>query len=128
MTQKLNRLERQIMREVDAVGRKRVIPTEKNMNCAADLCERGLMVCEKVKGKAIYSLTDAGREALKAVRTTGPKKLKWVTPLNFTHYAQDRDKAEDQIQAFLEIARQFGFDVDTNETNLALEEGRLGSI
>lgn len=69
MAQKLNRLERQMMSEINAVGRKRVIPTERNMNCAANLCDRGLMVCEKVRGKAIYSLTDEGRNALKAVQS-----------------------------------------------------------
>jgi hypothetical protein len=62
---KLNALEYKIMTEVSAVGRKRVLPTTENMNCAAKLCDEGFMVCEKVMGKALYSLTDAGREALK---------------------------------------------------------------
>jgi hypothetical protein len=60
----LTKLEREIMAEIAMHPRSRVTPTKQNMDCAAKLCDDGLMACEKIQGKALYSLTDEGHKAL----------------------------------------------------------------
>lgn len=79
MVEQLNRLEIEIMSEIKTAGRARVTPTDENMNCAATLCDRGLMKCDKINGRAFYSLTDDGHKALEAQKPMkAGDKVSWL--------------------------------------------------
>jgi len=78
MAKMVNRLEIEIMSQIKMAGRARVTPTEENMSCAAGLCDLGLMTCEKVNGRAFYSLTDEGRESLEVATIKAGDKVLWL--------------------------------------------------
>jgi hypothetical protein len=76
-TRKLSKLEREIMTLIDENPKSRVTPQKENMDCAANLCDEGLMVCERSRGMCLYSLTDLGKSLLSTPSPAAALGLAW---------------------------------------------------